>query len=511
MRRVFLGLAFAIGLWGCADQDFVLVNLVSLQGTPPPIDTLEVRINGGEAETVIDLGGQFVVPLASSGDDFDFVLDFPPAFRGQEISLEIRGLREGVDVLSGEASAVVGRNFLPTNVFVQFCGNETADPLRGEECDDANNIEGDGCDSNCTLSACGNGIFAPGELCFAPPIEFPIGDRPNSITAGDFNNDGFLDVAAANLDSDDVSVLLGKGDGSFEGVLDFQVGERPNSIKAGDLNGDGSLDLVITNEAFSVSILLNNNNNTFHQLQLNLGTTRKLLPTILKDINLDSILDIIITSTSFKTSVAFLINNGDGNFQNQSSFEFSTGVSLAALTTGNFNNDGFIDIALVNRELSRPGNVSVALGQGSNFESPQEVATIGVNPSSVLSKDFDQDNFLDLVISNKDSDNVSILMGNGDGTFQTPINLPVGDAPQEVIVEDLNLDRFLDLIVVNSGSNNVSILLGNGDGTFRIQQTFTAGARPLSVAAGDFNGDGLLDLVTANSDADSVSVLLFDP
>ena len=75
---------------------------------------------------------------------------------------------------------------------------------------------------------------------------------------GDFNADGRLDLATANIDANTVSILLGQGDGTFQAAQDFGVGVVPLSVTVGDFNGDGRLDLATANAGSNtVSILLN--------------------------------------------------------------------------------------------------------------------------------------------------------------------------------------------------------------------------------------------------------------
>jgi FG-GAP-like repeat len=68
---------------------------------------------------------------------------------------------------------------------------------------------------------------------------YAVGNRPVAIAAGDFNSDGKLDLAVANLGSQSVSILLGKGDGSFEARQDFETGVDPWTLAAVDIDGDG--------------------------------------------------------------------------------------------------------------------------------------------------------------------------------------------------------------------------------------------------------------------------------
>jgi len=75
---------------------------------------------------------------------------------------------------------------------------------------------------------------------------------------GDFNGDGIPDLAVVNRGANDLSILLGNGDGSFQAAKDFGAGDSPIGAAVGDFNGDGALDLAVVN-LFSddVSVLIN--------------------------------------------------------------------------------------------------------------------------------------------------------------------------------------------------------------------------------------------------------------
>ena len=81
-----------------------------------------------------------------------------------------------------------------------------------------------------------------------PPQDVGVGGSPQSITVGDFNGDGHLDLATANIGANTVSILLGRGDGTFFlAASEFGVGVQPSSVTVGDFNGDGRQDLATAN------------------------------------------------------------------------------------------------------------------------------------------------------------------------------------------------------------------------------------------------------------------------
>src|SRR4029077_8923304 len=84
------------------------------------------------------------------------------------------------------------------------------------------------------------------------------------IVSGDFNEDGHPDMVAVNNGSDDVSILLGRGNGAFTPEVRFAVGDSPDTAVVGDFNNDGHQDLAVTNYgALNVSVLLGRGDGTF--------------------------------------------------------------------------------------------------------------------------------------------------------------------------------------------------------------------------------------------------------
>ena len=152
------------------------------------------------------------------------------------------------------------------------------------------------------------------------------------------------------------------------------------------------------------------------------------------------------------------------------------------------------------------GDTAICFGIWSANSTPPCTDPTGVR--SIALGDFNNDGKLDIAVVNSTANNVSILLSNGDGTFEhllagppygasTLATYAVGHNPQAVAVGDFDHDGNLDLAVVNENDNTVSILMGHGDGTFGSQTVLTlpsTGAGTIALALGDFNSLGKLDL-----------------
>jgi hypothetical protein len=100
-------------------------------------------------------------------------------------------------------------------------------------------------------------LLGDGAGHFSSPTSFPVGSTPYSVAVADFDGDGNQDLVAANFNSDNVSILLGDGTGHFSATTNLLVGTNPDSVAVGDFNGDGKQDIAITNASSNnVSILL---------------------------------------------------------------------------------------------------------------------------------------------------------------------------------------------------------------------------------------------------------------
>lgn len=117
------------------------------------------------------------------------------------------------------------------------------------------------------LAAAASLAAAVGEASAAPtfsPHPVAVGAAPAAMVSGDLDGDGHKDLVVANAGDDDVSVLLGNGDGSFEPRVDYAVGDNPVAIATGDLDGDQELDLAVANQADdTVSTLIGGGDGTF--------------------------------------------------------------------------------------------------------------------------------------------------------------------------------------------------------------------------------------------------------
>ena len=259
-------------------------------------------------------------------------------------------------------------------------------------------------------------------------------------------------------------------------------------------------------------------------------------------------------SCLFLSSLAFSaqppVPMGPGEFQTGK--QFAVGLSPAAITSADFNNDGKQDLAVANLGSN---SVSVLLGNGDGTFQPKKNTGTVLSPIGVGTADFNGDGKFDLVTVQNGGSVVDVLFGKGNGTFQAPItvtasggcsSLVVGDfngdnksdiavgcnsgitlflsngdgtfqagkiasatASLPISAADVNKDNKLDLLVPGgSQTSTIAVLLGNGDGTFQAAKLTPSQPDPLSVGAGDFNKDGKIDLAVGNGNFGGVTTLI---
>lgn len=346
----------------------------------------------------------------------------------------------------------------------------------------------------------------PAPVSFLEAVNYEVGGQPYAITAGDFNNDGKTDLAVTNGNTNNFSVLLGKGDGTFQPKSDYGPIYAPLWITAGQFNNDSILDIAVTNSE-GLNIFTGDGSGAFtDKISYSAGTSPNTV--IAADFNGDGRMDLAV-SNYHSDNVSVYLQTVEGVYGPKT--DFGVGHSPGRIASGDFNNDGKIDLAVVN---GADETVSILIGDGSGSFSkmPTDYAA-GSKPIGIATADIDGDNIIDLMITNFDTSfdslgNVTVLKGNGDGSFSKMADMEVNDGPVGIACGDFNGDGKADLVVANRYGNSVSILCGNGIGGFAPKQNLSAGSSPMNVTSGDFNGDGKADLAVVNLDGSNVSILL---
>ncbi len=331
---------------------------------------------------------------------------------------------------------------------------------------------------------------------FLGASSYPAGALPWALATGHFNSDGTLDAVVANYGgSGGVSVLLGVGDGTLQPAGHYTTGAQTRSVTAADISGDGILDLVASNSIYpagTISVLIGRGDGTFKPA-VNYAAGETPYGTAVADFNSDTIADLAVANDASPGKVKVFLGVGDDTFT--TSVDYATGSFPYALLTRDFDADGDFDLVTANLYAN---TVSVLLGNGNgSFQSPLTFAA-GQRPISLAAADFDSDGDLDLAAANYvNAGTVSILLGNGNGSFAAPVAYDSGFKPASVTTGDFDNDGKSDLAFANF--NTITVLLGRGNGSFKPKTSYLAGNGAHAISVGDVNNDGKQDLISADS------------
>jgi len=379
-------------------------------------------------------------------------------------------------------------------------------------------------------------------------LAFPAGDGPSQVVVADVNHDGKPDLIVSDALDNTVSVLLGNGDGTFQAPRQYSIGamntqdattvfsELPTykrGLAVADLNGDGNLDIVVTNPTSGdVSVLMGRGDGTFApQERFDAGPAPNAV--VIGDFNGDGIPDLAVLSASAGNStLAILMGRGDGTFLPAQLIitPVFNSLSYDNLQAADLTGNGKLDL-LVTGGADQMTYVYLGNGDGT-FRLASSF--VGGGPDLAVA-DLNGDGIPDVANANISNSTISYVLGNGDGTFGSATSDSSGEAPLAVAVADVGSqitnpngstqlgppDGHPDLIVADSGLSQTdfsgpaeiavlpSIFDSGGFEGFGSPIRLATAIRPQSLAVGDLTGDGTLDIVYV--DTDGVHIIFGKP
>jgi len=353
-------------------------------------------------------------------------------------------------------------------------------------------------------------LLGNGDGTFQTPIVSPAGEIDALAAATDINRDGILDITAVDATSICVKVLLGQGDGRFaipSTVFLPSDAYGLNSSVVADFNGDGKLDLAVAEVNFpngQLAVELGKGNGTFQKPIVSaLGVEAINNNDLMRaaDFNGDGKMDIVILD-DYTTGFSVSLGKGDGTFK--SAINTPLSYSVMSLAAADFNGDAKADVAVTTNGTGGQGYLNIFLSNGDGTF--RVGAQYNVNLyAEVAAEDVNHDGKIDLVVASWGFP-LEVFLGNGDGTFQSPISGPTALYNSNLVFGDFNRDGSLDIAV--GTYSGIAFLAGNGDGTFA-NPVYSNSSLVLccQMAVGDFNGDGTPDVATGGG-YDAVEVMI---
>jgi hypothetical protein len=334
-----------------------------------------------------------------------------------------------------------------------------------------------------------------------------IPGSPTAAVLGQFNADSHLDLVVSHFLASSLSFLPGTGAGTFGPPQTIPLGGQPTALAAVEFTGDTKTDLIVvtapTGFQGTARVYMGNGAGGFLEIAT-APTDKDPRDVVAADFNGDGIKDIAV-GNRIGQSVTIIPGTGAGALG--ASTDIDTGAAADSLSLGDFNNDLMPDLVTGGNTVSR--SIVTLLGDSAGGFTEGIAIAMGSDVTSVVTCDWDQDGFLDVMSAKTTADTVSLLRGMGDGTFAPHTDFGANTRPRDLVAADLNNDDFCDTASANQIAGTISIYLGDGLGNVGTPG-FTAGDAPLSVAAGDLDGDGSMDLVTADRDSNTITLFAGD-
>jgi type II secretory pathway component GspD/PulD (secretin) len=317
---------------------------------------------------------------------------------------------------------------------------------------------------------------------------------PVAIATGTFGNTAVnsngvtvapVDLVIANATSNNVTVLLGNGDGTFVEApgSPYAAGTAPSSVVVADFNGDGNLDFAVTNKGDNtISVFKGDGKGGFAAFPAS--------PWALQN----------NTAVKEQSPVAVVT----ANFRNQTLGDAS-----------NATNAPEVDLAIVNETTN---NVTILLGSidtSGNLiltEPSSSPLAVGTTPVAIAAGDLNTDGITDLAVVNQGDNTVSVILAstNADATFSAAPGSPLSTAttPAGIVVANFTGGTVPSLAVTNQGQGTLGIYVGLGEGTFSTRLEIATPASPSAIVSAALTSSGLPDVaLTALGSTTDVGVV----